>query len=494
MKTNTVMKTRRTLLAGLAGLMGGFIAFFVAEAFRERPLSVSPRFEVVSPVSARAVSMHVPSSLPGLPGTVDLREAARMAVPAVVHVKTVQMGRGYAYDPFLEFFYGGGGRSREMPQRVGIGSGVIVSEDGYVVTNNHVVDRSDHIMVTLDNKKEYEAKVVGKDPVTDIALLKIEEEGLPYLNYGNSDDVEPGEWVLAVGNPYNLTSTVTAGIISAKARELGMDRDRLHLESFLQTDAAVNSGNSGGALVNARGELIGINTAITSPTGNFSGYAFAVPVNIVQKVVENLRESGTVQRALLGVTMSEITPQLASELKLDDLSGIYLHDVTPEGAARKAGLKKGDVIKSINGIPVNTAPAFHGQLAKYNPGMTVTITASRDREEKNFEVTLQDAYGDADESLLADGKVLGATVEPLTAADKARYRINTGVKITRLEDGPLKATGLQQGYIIVKVNRAFIHHREDLAKAVKMAEDEGVLIAAVSPRGRVEYFALSLQD
>jgi Do/DeqQ family serine protease len=473
------------------GLVGGFLAFFMADLLREKPGGVSPRFEVVSPVATHPVAMHTPlSSLPGLPGTVDLRGAAKMSVPAVVHVTTVQMGR---YDPLWEFFYGGSSRMQEVPQRMGIGSGVIISGDGYIVTNNHVIDKSDRITVTLNNKKEYEATVVGKDPVTDLALLKIKEEGLAYLSYGDSDDVELGEWVLAVGNPYNLTSTVTAGIISAKSRELGMDRDRMHLESFLQTDAAVNSGNSGGALVNARGELIGINTAITSPTGNFSGYAFAVPVNIVRKVVENLKEFGTVQRAVLGITMSEITPELARELKIDDMDGIYVHEVNTGGAAHKAGLKKGDIIKSINEIPVGTAPAFYGQLAKYNPGARVAISVLRDNRERKFEVVLQDTYGDDPRGALS-GEVLGATVEPLTSTERSRYRINAGVKITGLKNGALKAIGLQQGYIIAKVNNTVIRHREDLANAVKIAENEGVLITAISPRGRVEYFALSLQN
>jgi Do/DeqQ family serine protease len=431
--------------------------------------------------------------LPGLPGTVDLRAAAKMAVPAVVHVTTLQVGRGYARDPFWEFFYGGSPQQRETPQRVGIGSGVIISGDGYIVTNNHVVDKSDRITVTLDNKKEYEAKVVGKDPVTDIALLKIEGDALPHLPYGNSDDVEPGEWVLAVGNPYNLTSTVTAGIISAKARELGMDRHRMNLESFLQTDAAVNAGNSGGALVNARGELIGINTAITSPTGNFSGYAFAVPVNIVQKVVENLKEFGNVRRALLGVSMSEISPELARETGLEDMNGIYVHEIIPGGAAGKAGLKKGDIIKSINGIDVGTAPAFYGQLAKYNPGTRVTITVARGSKEKSFDVVLQDAHADGGNAPDA-GKVLGATVEPLTPAARKQFQINAGVRITEIEDGALREIGLRQGHVIVKVNDTLIRDREGLAKAMKMAENDGVLITAISPRGRLEYFALSLQN
>lgn len=304
------------------------------------------------------------------------------------------MGREIVGNPLLEFFYGRAPQVREVPQRMGFGSGVIVSEDGYIVTNNHVIDGSDDITVVLNNKKEYKAKVIGKDANTDIALLKIEEHGLSYLEYGNSDDVELGEWVLAVGNPYNLTSTVTAGIISAKARDLGMDRRKMNLSSFLQTDAAVNPGNSGGALVNAKGELIGINTAIESPTGSYSGYAFAVPANIARKVVGDLKNFGTVQRAVLGIRMNEVTAELAKELNLKDVGGIYVIEVLANGAAAKAGIKEGDIIKEINGIEVNTVSAFHGQLGKYHPGTTVNVSVERNGKRRNMDVLLQNMYGD----------------------------------------------------------------------------------------------------
>jgi len=477
------------------GIVGGCIAFGVLDLLQDKPAKPDTRVEIAAPAATRSVAVApTKAGMPAVAGSVDLREAAQKTVPAVVHVKTIQMGREYAVNPLYEFFYGVAPRAREVPQRTGYGSGVIVSEDGYIITNNHVVDRSDKITVTLNNKKEYEATVVGKDANTDIALLKIKEKGLPYLIYGNSDDVELGEWVLAVGNPYNLTSTVTAGIISAKARGLGINPRQMSLESFLQTDAAVNPGNSGGALVNAKGELIGINTAIESPTGAYSGYAFAVPVNIARKVVEDLKAFGTVQRAIVGISMTEVTDDVAKKLGINEVGGIYVNEAIPGGAAHKAGLKKGDIIKSMNGIEVNTIPAFQGQLGKYHPGTTVKFVVRRDGKDKEFDVTLQNTYGDT--ALLKTDKegILGATVEALSREERYRYRLNGGVKIKNLKNGPFKSAGLEKGYIIVKINSSIIYDKDDLVKALKMAENEGVLITAISPRGRVAYFALSLQN
>lgn len=485
------MKIGKSLTTISLGSIGGLIAFCLANALTPKKTDQISRLNVVSPVAVQQVAYEAKSpSVPGLPGTVDLRDAARTTVPTVVHVTNVQMGREYIRDPFLEFFFGGSPRAQESPQRMGIGSGVIISEDGYIITNNHVIDRSDKITVTLNNNKEYPATVVGKDPNTDIALIKIEETGLPYIQYGDSDDVELGEWVLAVGNPYNLTSTVTAGIISAKARDLGINRTEMRLESFLQTDAAVNSGNSGGALVNARGELIGINTAIGSPTGNFSGYAFAVPSNIARKVVEDLKNYGMVQRAIVGIAMKEVDGGLAEELGMSEVGGIYVEEVLNGGAAEKAGLKKGDIIKYINGIEVSTIPAFQGQLGKFSPGTAVTMRVLRNDKEQDFSVLLQDIKSLEGNSMT----VYGATVKSLTANERNRYRINGGVRIEDAGNGPLKAAGLQKGYIIVKVDRTTIRTAEDLLMELKSAENEGVLITAISPRGRVEYFAFSLQN
>ena len=429
---------------------------------------------------------------------VDLTQAAENSLHAVVHIKSTQQAKEQTVtvrDPFAEIFgdiFGNGGRQQRRVQtqpRVGFGSGVIISKDGYIVTNNHVIDRSDKVMVTLNDKREFEAKVIGTDPDTDIALLKIDANGLQPIEYGNSDDVVLGEWVLAVGNPYNLTSTVTAGIISAKARQLG---GKMNLESFLQTDAAVNPGNSGGALVNAKGELIGINTAIQSPTGSYSGYSFAVPVNVARKVVSDLKEYGKVQRAMIGIKMQELTPALAKEYKLKEQSGIYVAEVIPGGAAEKAGVKVGDVILQLNGYEAKTFAQLQEQLAQYTPGNTVQMTLSRDGKEKVADVVLQNSYGDV--SLKTGSGILGAEVQPLTQAERYRYRLNKGVKITDLKNGKLKSAGLTEGYIIVKINDMVIYDSEDLERALKAAGDEGVFVTAVSPRGRVEYFAFSLLD
>ena len=429
---------------------------------------------------------------------VDLTQAAENSLHAVVHIKSTQQAKEQTVtvrDPFAEIFgdiFGNGGRQQRRVQtqpRVGFGSGVIISKDGYIVTNNHVIDRSDKVMVTLNDKREFEAKVIGTDPDTDIALLKIDANGLQPIEYGNSDDVVLGEWVLAVGNPYNLTSTVTAGIISAKARQLG---GKMNLESFLQTDAAVNPGNSGGALVNAKGELIGINTAIQSPTGSYSGYSFAVPVNVARKVVSDLKEYGKVQRAMIGIKMQELTPALAKEYKLKEQSGIYVAEVIPGGAAEKAGVKVGDVILQLNGYEAKTFAQLQEQLAQYTPGNTIQMTLSRDGKEKVADVVLQNSYGDV--SLKTGSGILGAEVQPLTQAERYRYRLNKGVKITDLKNGKLKSAGLTEGYIIVKINDMVIYDSEDLERALKAAGDEGVFVTAVSPRGRVEYFAFSLLD
>lgn len=482
------MKITKLILPLLLGLAGGLIAFAIADGWRAKTKQPALQHEIVGPGMTRPV-IHTPQEqgVIGGAGSVDLREAAKRTVPAVVNVTPVQMGRVYYGNP-LDFWFGGGrGQIREEPMDMGVGSGVIITDDGYIITNNHVVAKSDKVMVTLNDKRKFEAKVIGADPNTDIALLKIDATGLQPIEYGNSDDVVLGEWVLAVGNPYNLTSTVTAGIISAKARGLG---GKMNLESFLQTDAAVNPGNSGGALVNAKGELIGINTAIQSPTGSYSGYSFAVPVNVARKVVSDLKEFGKVQRAVLGIRMGELTPENAKEMGLKESSGIYVGEVISGGSAAKAGLKTGDVIQKINGYEVITVPQLQEQLAKYTPGNTVQVTLSRDGKEKVIDVMLQSTYGDV--TVNSDSGILGAEVAPLTKEEQYRYRLNKGVKIVGLKNGKFKSAGLSEGYIIVKINDTVIYNNEDLERAIKSTGDEGVFVTAVSPRGRVEYFAFSL--
>lgn len=482
------MKVTKFILPLVLGLVGGLAAFLIAD--RLRPSAETPvlSHEIVGPGMVRSV-VHQNDNIGenSNVGQIDLRMAAKKAVPTVVNVKTVQMGKEYYGNPFDFWFGGVQPQVREVPRNMGIGSGVIITEDGYIITNNHVISGSDRILVTLNDKREFEAKIIGADPNTDIALLKIEATGLQPIEYGNSDEVTLGEWVLAVGNPYNLTSTVTAGIISAKARALG---GKMNLESFLQTDAAVNPGNSGGALVNARGELVGINTAIQSPTGSYSGYSFAVPVNIARKVVGDLKEYGKVQRAVIGIQMRELTPALAQEMGLKEQAGIYVADVIKGGAAAKAGIKPADVILKINGYQVKTNAELQEQLAKYTPGNTVQFLISQAGKEKTIDVVLQNSYGDI--ALETDSGVLGAKVVPLTKQEQYRFGLNKGVKIQELQKGKFKSSGLAEGYIIVKINNTVIYDSEDLERAIKAAGNEGVFVTAINPKGRVEYFAFSL--
>lgn len=486
------MNVRKSVISLLLGIAGGFIAFSVAQVFSGKEIKPTIQREIVGPGIKQVAYIPDTQSESSDVGRTDLREAAKKAVPGVVHVKTMQMGREYMGNPFLNYFFGGNLQGRDVPMTMGYGSGVIISGDGYIITNNHVIKDADKLIVVLNDKKEYEAKLIGQDPNTDIALLKIEGKEFPYVEYGDSDDVALGEWVLAVGNPYNLTSTVTAGIISAKARNLGMNRGQMSLESFLQTDAAINPGNSGGALVNAKGELIGINTLIQSPTGAYSGYAFAIPVNIARKVVNDLKDYGKVQRGVLGIRMGELTPVLADELGLKENSGIYVGEVINGGAAQKAGMKKGDVIQAINGQEIKTTPEFYEQLGKYHPGSLIQMKVKRDGEEKVLDVTLQNSYGDTSLEQEKESGVLGVKVSPLTKEDRVRYRLNKGVKITDIQNGKFKSAGLQKGYIIVKINDNVIYDQNDLNRAINSLGDDGVFVTAVSPRGRVEYFAFSL--
>lgn len=484
------MKITKFILPLLLGLTGGLMAYWIADGFTTKTVEPVAPHQIVGPGTVRPVVHKADEGgTDATGGLVDLRMAAKKTVPAVVNVMTVQMRKEYYGNP-LEFWFGGvKPQVREVPRNMGIGSGVIITEDGYIITNNHVIAQSDKVIVTLNDKREFEAKVVGADPNTDIALLKIDAKGLQPIEYGNSDDVVLGEWVLAVGNPYNLTSTVTAGIISAKARQLG---GKMNLESFLQTDAAVNPGNSGGALVNAKGELVGINTAIQSPTGSYSGYSFAVPVNIARKVVSDLKEYGKVQRAVLGISMAELTPAAAKEYKLEEQSGIYVAEIIEGGAAAKAGIKAGDVIRQLNGYEVKTFAELQEQLAKYAPGNKIQVTLSRKGKEKVVDVVLQNSFGDA--ALMTGDDILGAKVAPLSQNERYRYRLNKGVKITELKNGKFKSAGLTEGYIIVKINDIVIYDSEDLERALKAVGDEGVFVTAVSPKGRVEYFAFSLQN
>ena len=420
----------------------------------------------------------------------DLTYAAEKSIHTVVHIATqsVRGGGWSSGNPFLDDFFG---LHRQQPQIArGFGSGVILSADGYIVTNNHVIEDAQKIKVILNDKREFEARLVGTDPSTDIALLKVDAKDLPYLTYGDSNALKLGEWVLAVGNPFNLTSTVTAGIISARARNLGINNDQMAIESFIQTDAAVNPGNSGGALVNQQGELIGINSAIASRTGSYSGYSFAVPVTIAKKVVDDLKEFGEVQRALLGVTIGDVNAEVAEELNLDEVEGVYVGGVTDNGAAKEAGIKEKDVIISVGGEKVNSSAELQEKISQYRPGEDVKVIVLRDGEKKQFTVTLRNKHGDT--QIVRDNKsALGAEFEPVTNRDKQELDIEYGIKIKKLHKGKLREAGLKEGFIITNVNKKPIYEVNDLKREIGNARG-GILVEGIYPNGELAYYVFGV--
>lgn len=420
--------------------------------------------------------------------------ASDATIPAVVHVKTtysVNSGGGYV-NPFQDFFWGNRGYNNPQPAR-SAGSGVIITDDGFIVTNNHVVENSDKVEVTLHDKRTLQAKVIGTDPSTDLALLKIEDKGLPYLPYGNSDDVKVGEWVLAVGNPFNLTSTVTAGIVSAKARNISILPDQqFPIESFIQTDAAVNPGNSGGALVDTEGSLIGINTAIASSTGSYSGYSFAIPVNIVRKVVSDLIEYGKVQRAFIGVSIRDIDSKLAEEKGFKKLNGVYVAGLTDGGAAESAGMEEGDIITMVGGVSVNSSPELQEQVSKFRPGDKVEVTINRGGSIKKLMVTLRNKDGDT--KILKEESVsshLGASFEPLSKEEGTRLGIRNGVKITKLDAGKMRNAGIREGFIIQSIDNRTVATPSDIINILN-SKKGGVLIEGIYPNGTRAYYGFGL--
>ncbi len=432
----------------------------------------------------------------------DLTVAAEKTVHAVVHVKTKSRGSDYySGNPFYDFFFGPGSGYRQQPQQpvMGAGSGVILTKDGYVITNNHVIDGADEIEVTLNDRRSFSATLVGADPTSDIALLKINADNLPFVSYGNSDQLKVGEWVLAVGNPFNLTSTVTAGIVSAKARSINIIANRnqtLGVESFIQTDAAVNPGNSGGALVNQRGELVGINTAIASRTGSFTGYSFAVPVSIAKKVVADLMEFGEVQRGLLGVSIGEVTQERAAELdvKLEKIEGVFIFQVTPDGGAKEAGLRVGDIIISVNGEKVNSVPELQERISMHRPGEKVSLIVIRNQKQKPFEVTLRNIRGTT--GIISSNDIdatLGANLEEVSADDLKHLGVRYGIEVVEVGNGKLRQSGVKNGYVITKVNSTAIKSVNDFKNEVSAAKD-GFFLTGIYPNGRVVYYAVNLND
>ena len=404
---------------------------------------------------------------------VDFTEAADKTIHTVVHVKNVS--RQTINNPLMEFFYGFGGQQSQ--EQVGTGSGVIISEDGYIVTNNHVVKNASEIEITLNNKKSYPAKLIGTDSKMDIALLKITtEEKLPYSAFANSDSVKIGEWVLAVGNPYNLTSTVTAGIVSAKARNL----DTGGIQSFLQTDAAVNPGNSGGALVNTRGELIGINTMISSPTGSYTGYSFAIPSNITRKIIEDIMEFGNVQRGILGVEGGELNSSASKELGIKETEGFYIKKVSKKSGAEKAGLLKGDIVVKLDEQKVSTFADLSGYISTKRPGDKVAVTYIRDGKNKTVPVILS-------KNELFGTEFKGIELENLEAADKKKFNLDYGVKIKSLTNPNLKQYEAELiGNIILKIDNVKATDIETVSKLLNdKGENQSVRIEMLSKSGQL---------
>lgn len=430
----------------------------------------------------------------------DLTYAAENAVKAVVNIEAVQeveVRRSQGWDPFLEFFglpQGYGGGRPEVRERKAGGSGVIISEDGYIVTNNHVVDEATKLRVTLNDGRSFEAKLVGKDPATDVALIKIEAEGLPTLAFGSSDALRLGEWVLAIGSPFDLRQTITAGIVSAKARTLGVIPSEFRIESFIQTDAAVNPGNSGGALVNTHGELVGINTVIKSSTGSYIGYSFAVPETIVRKVVTDLKEFGVVQRALLGITYraidQEFIDSMGKELGISEPGGIYVASVVEGGAASEAGIRKGDIITHIDGVKIVDGSTLQEQIGRHRPNDRVKISAKREGAVKHFEATLRNVSGKA-ELLTRESvdvvEVLGAKFADAPAELCKKLEIKGGVQVTSLkENGFLARARVKRGFVITHINDRPVYTVADLRKIT----DKVSSVDGIYPDGRAASYVV----
>ncbi|NLD62437.1 MAG: Do family serine endopeptidase [Bacteroidales bacterium] len=457
------MKGKGLITTLLVAFFGALAGLFIYTRFLDRSKLVigTEKEKQLIEENARYTSM-VPQS-----GVNDFTYAAEHTVHAVVHVKTKAMVSSAYSNPIYEFFYGpGASRPREVR---GFGSGVIVTADGYIVTNNHVIEDADEVDVTLNDKRTFAADVVGRDPSTDIAVLKIKAAGLPYIRFGNSDAIRLGEWVLAVGNPFNLTSTVTAGIVSAKGRSLNLLDNQYRIESFIQTDAALNQGNSGGALVNVQGELIGITTAIISPSGAYAGNSFAVPTSIVKKIYEDLREYGEVQRGLMGINITDVTADIAEQEKLKEIRGVYLAGVVEDGAAKAAGLQEKDVIIAINGEPVETTADLQEKVNRYRPGDKLEVTYLRKGKQDKKNVILRNIEGSTD--VLAPGtqslSVFGATFAPLTTGEKSKYKITGGVKITSITEGRFRDLGFGKGTVIVDVNGQRVNSAADVSRATE---------------------------
>ncbi len=416
-------------------------------------------------------------------GGKDFVLASEKTVNAVVHIKTIIKKKNTGYsDPFEQFF--GNPFGNQGPQ-MGSGSGIIISDDGYIVTNNHVVGDADEIEVTLNDKRTFKGKLIGTDPNTDIAVVKIDNTNMPFISFSNSDEVKVGEWVLAVGNPFNLTSTVTAGIVSAKGRNIDIIQSNYKIESFIQTDAAVNPGNSGGALVNTNGDLVGMNTAIQTHTGSFEGYSFAIPSNLVKKVSMDIIEFGTVQRGLLGVNIKEIDADFAKLKDLEKIEGVWVEGTTPGSAAEDAGIKQGDVIIKVEQTTINTVAELHEHVGLYRPGDKIIVTVKRNGELKEVPVTLKNKSGTTNAITKAAtlNSFLGATFEDADVGVMGTLGLKNGVQVAEVNGGKLRSAGIRPGFIITEINSKAVSTPEDIDKVLSNNTKGYYVITGYYPNG-----------
>ena len=469
----------------IASILGGTIALGAYAFILAKSQTIENSNVVSEPMVVK--TSYTPVSNYSAEAT-DFTKAAEQTLHTVVHVKNVSISKS---NPLAEFFYGAGAGGGQ--RTIGTGSGVIISPDGYIVTNNHVIKGAKEIEITLNNQKIYKAEVIGAHESSDIALVKIDATDLPHITFANSDNVRVGEWVLAVGNPFNLTSTVTAGIVSAKARNINISGGRM-IESFIQTDAAVNPGNSGGALVNVSGELVGINTAITSQTGSYVGYSFAVPSNIAKKVVEDLLEFGDVQTAYLGVNPEELSSNIAKELNLGITQGVLVAGVTEDGAALTAGIKVNDIIVKMDNIKISKFSNMQGFLSTKRPGDVVDVTVLRSGKEKKFKVKLSNQFGKETIGKLDFSNYLLGSLEKISKEKATKYRINYGVQFVKVRNKDFISNGVEKGNVILKVADIKVYSVQDVEDVLRKNKGKLIIIQILNDEGFVEHFRLMVNN
>jgi len=472
------MKGKYLLGALFMALLGASIALFAYTKIVVKPAPVISKDS--SSVELQKAKAYL-TSLQTQEGQIDFTYAAEQTVHGVVHVHTKSMMSSQSDNPIMEWFYGD--RNSKPREVSGYGSGVIISDDGYIITNNHVVENAESVEVTLNDKRIFTAKVIGRDPGSDIALLKIKAENLPFIKYGDSEALRLGEWVLAVGNPFNLTSTVTAGIVSAKGRSLQLNEGNYKIESFIQTDAALNMGNSGGALVNTKGLLVGITSAILSPNGAYAGNSFAIPVSIVKKVVNDLKEYGEVQRAIIGVNIKDVEADDAAKQKLDEVKGALVTRIIPSGSASEAGMKENDVIIKFDGKSTNSVAELQEQVGKHRPGDKATVTYIRNGKETTIPITLKNVSGNTKivtaQMENEEDMAFGSRLQALSSEEMNSLNIDYGVKVLEVNKGKFKDIGMAQGYIILSINGKKVKTPGDIKQfadsGAKLKSIEGVL-------------------